>query len=240
LETTVNGKILVFARDTQSAYSATSGLQGHGIPYETVVVPQEGINLPTLNSSLFEGNYGGIIILGEVSYQYTAGWSSALTAIQWQQLFDYQLLFGVRMVRLDVYPSTAFGTTTAIAGAGCCDTGVEQLVSITNATGFATSGMKEGATMSTGGLWHYPATIIDTSTTWEIASFGPGGPFTAASSAAVINNFAGRQQMAWFTSMANEWSTTTNFLQHSYIHWITRGLCTSHLFLQPRISIIVH
>jgi hypothetical protein len=219
----VNGKILVFARNTAALYTATSGLSGYGIPFEAIAVPQEGITLPVLNSSMTDANYGGIVVLSEVSYEYSTGWASALTADQWQQLFNYQTSFGVRMVRLDVYPSTAFGTSPAGA---CCDAGVEQLLSITNSTGFPTAGMKVGAGMSTQALWHNPATIIDSSTTWEIASFGVGGSFTSPTTAAVINNFAGRQQMAWFTSMATDWSTTSNWLQHAYIHWITRGLCT--------------
>lgn len=60
------------------------------------------------------------------------------------------------MVRLDVFPDSDFGmwnvqnrsfdltvegTTTAIAGAGCCNTGVEQLVSISNAAAFPTAGL---------------------------------------------------------------------------------------------------
>jgi hypothetical protein len=34
------------------------------------------------------------------------------------------------------------GTTTAIAGAGCCDAGVEQLVSISNAAAFPKANLK--------------------------------------------------------------------------------------------------
>lgn len=137
----MSGKILVFARDSASAYSATSGLSGHGIPYELVLVPSSGITLPILNSTATDGNYGGIIVLGEVSYDGAAGFASALTTAQWQQMFDYQTVFGVRMVRLDVFPGPDFGTTIAIVGAGCCDAGVEQLVSISNSTGFATAGL---------------------------------------------------------------------------------------------------
>lgn len=48
-------------------------------------------------------------MLGEVSYDMPTGWGSALTAAQWQQLYDYQTGFGVRMVRLDVYPGSDFG-----------------------------------------------------------------------------------------------------------------------------------
>lgn len=107
----VSNTILVFARDSGSAYSATSGLAGHGIPYQTVIVPQAGVTLPTLNSSLTSGNYGGIIVLSEVSYSYNGSWASAISATQWQQLYSYQTTFGVRMVRLDVYPGPDFGIT---------------------------------------------------------------------------------------------------------------------------------
>jgi hypothetical protein len=30
--------------------------------------------------------------------------------------------------------------------------------------------------------------------------------------------------MVWFGSWATEWSATSNYLQHAYIHWVTRGL----------------
>lgn len=164
--------------------------------------------------------------------------SSALTAFQWQQLFNYQTAFGVRMVRLDVYPSSDSGTTTAIPGAGCCDAGVDQLVSISNSTAFPTAGYVVGATISSAGLWHYPATITDPSTTWEVAQFGPADSFTSTTTAAVINQFGKRQQMVWFTSFATDWSTTSTYLQHSYIHWVTRGLFTGRrrIFLGTQVD----
>jgi hypothetical protein len=114
----VSSTILVFARDSASAYSATSGLNAYGIPYELHIVPSAGITLPTLNSSTTAGNYGGIITLSEVAYQYTDGWYSAMTTAQWQQLYDYQTSFGVRMVRLDVYPDSDFGKSLFCAGVG--------------------------------------------------------------------------------------------------------------------------
>jgi hypothetical protein len=106
---TVSSKILVLARDAASAYSGYSGLNAYGIPYQIVLVPQEGITLPTLNSSSTVGNYGGIIVLSEVSYGYSTGWGSALTAAQWTQIYNYQTSFGVRLARLDVYPDADFG-----------------------------------------------------------------------------------------------------------------------------------
>lgn len=113
----VSNTVLVFARDSASATVATLGLQGYGIPYQTVIVPQSGVALPTLNSSSTTGNYGGILVLSEVSYQYSTGFLSALTTAQWTSLFNYQTAFGVRMVRLDVFPTSDFGESH-LQGAG--------------------------------------------------------------------------------------------------------------------------
>jgi hypothetical protein len=139
--TSTSSTILVIARDFASSYSAYSGLNGYGIPFEVLLVPQNGTTLPILNSSALIGNYGGIVILSEVSYDYGAsiGFQSALTQVQWLSLYTYQQAFGVRMVRMDVFPSADSGT---LAQGGCCGTGVEQLVSISDTTQFPTAGLK--------------------------------------------------------------------------------------------------
>lgn len=82
--------------------------------------------------------------------------------------------------------------------------------------------------MTTQGLWHYPATIIDSSIATEIAQFAPSGDWTAPSTAAIINTFGTRQQLVWFISWGTAWAPTSNFLMHAHIHWMTRGLCKFH------------
>jgi hypothetical protein len=137
---TLSSTVLVIARDSPSAYSGYSGLNAYGIPYQILLVPQAGAALPALNNTPTSGNFGAIVILSEVSYDYGAtGFQSALTAAQWNTLFAYQTSFGVRMVRLDVFPSTDTGT---LALGGCCGTGVEQLISISNSTAFPNAGLK--------------------------------------------------------------------------------------------------
>lgn len=56
------------------------------------------------------------------------------------------------------------------------------------------------------------------------ATFAPAGVFTSETTAAVVHSIDGREQMVWFMSWDLEWSQTANFLQHSYIHWMTRTL----------------
>lgn len=108
----VSSTILVIARDAVSATSATSGLQGYGIPYQVVTVPQGGITLPVLTSSETSGNYGGIIVFSEVAYEYPTGWASAITPDQWQTIYNYQVAFGIRLVRLDSFPTPDMGGYT--------------------------------------------------------------------------------------------------------------------------------
>ncbi|QKX57460.1 uncharacterized protein TRUGW13939_04573 [Talaromyces rugulosus] len=220
----IESTILVIATDSASAKIASSGLNGYGIPFSTLLVPQAGVQLPTLNSST-GGNYGGIVVASQVSYDYggTTGYQSALTTDQWNQLYAYQLAYGVRMVQYDVYPGPEFG---ASASDGCCNDGVEQLVSFTDTSDFPTAGLRTGAGVSTEGLYHYPATISNSTTTKEIAQFAAdsAGKFNGTSTAAVINNFSGRQQMAIFTSLDTTWSASSNYLQHAWITWITRGV----------------
>lgn len=222
----VQSTVLVIAKDATTSYSATSGLTAYGIPYQLLTVPSTGAALPELSTASGDGNFGGIVVLSEVSYEYDGGlFSSALTTDQWTALFDYQTSFGVRMTRIDVYPEAQFGTTPAsTTSPGCCETGVEQLISISNSTSFSQAGMKTEATMSTQGLYHYPATITNNSIATTIAEFGPSGIFTEDTTAAVINNIGGREQMVWFISWASDWSPTSTYLDHAWITWMTRGL----------------
>lgn len=217
---TVANNILVIAKDAASAGVASSGLNAYGIPFTTLVVPSTGVELPTLNTTT-GGNFGGIVVASQVSYEYGSTYASALTADQWNQLYAYQLEYGVRMVQYDVFPGPDFGATDVT---GCCDSGVEQLISFTDVSDFPTSGLKTGAGVSTEGLWHYPATISNTTSTKQIASFAANDVVDTETVAAVINDFDGRQQMAFFISFDTTWSATSSYLQHAWITWITHGL----------------
>ena len=235
-DTNVDGTILVIARDAASAAVAVKGLNGYGIPYQTLLVPTTGATLPALNSSS-GGNFGGIIIASAVSYDVGGliGFTSALTADQWNQLYAYQLAYHVRMVQYDVWPDATMGVTGL---GGCCATGQEQLVSFSNTTAFPQAGLKSGAGVTTQGLYHYPASIVDHSTTWEIAQFASNANFSSVTTAAVINNFNGREQMVFFLPFSQDWSPTSNYIQHAYITWMTRGLYAGYrrAFLNTQID----
>jgi hypothetical protein len=157
-----------------------------------------------------------------VSYDYGNGsWASGLTPEQWNQLYAYQLKYHVRLVEYDVTPGGRFDTEP-VAGT-CCDN-VEQLISLSDTSDFPSAGLRTGAAVSTTGLWHYPAVIVNSTTTKPIATFAPNTLFANETVAAVINNFDGREQMAFFLAFDTTWSATSTYLQHAWITWITRGL----------------
>ncbi|KAF2268322.1 hypothetical protein CC78DRAFT_576331 [Lojkania enalia] len=212
---TVSSTILILARDQAAAQNGGYlGLQGYGIPYEVITVPQEGIsNLPVLNSSATHGNYGGVLVISDVGYNYGDQYYSALTRRQWYALWDYQTQFGVRMVRLDVFPTSDMGVESSVAG-----NVKDEPVVFTNTTGFATAGLKTDASVSIANIFHNPAEITNSSIAWEIARFSGSG------TAAVINQIGTRQQMVWFMPFALDWAPSSNILQHAWINWITRGL----------------
>ncbi|KAK2629472.1 hypothetical protein QTJ16_000292 [Diplocarpon rosae] len=222
----VDSTVLIIAKDAASSYAATAGLDAYGIPFSVLLVPSNGTALPPLVTG-GNGQYGGIVVLAELSYEYNGTYGSALTDEQWTSLFEYQTTFGVRMVRIDVYPQPQFGVRPAdAANTGCCAAGVQQDVFISNTDAFAQAGMRVGATMGTDQLYHYPATKEANSTveTIEIAGFGTNSIFPSKTTAAVINKIEGREQMVWFISWAADWSPTSNYLQHAWITWVTRGL----------------
>lgn len=184
------------------------------------------------------GNYGGIVILSEVAYSYggSIGFASALTSAQFASLYAYQQNYGVRMVRLDVYPDSTFGTT--VVSGGCCSSTQEQYISISDSSAFPLAGVKTGANMSTVGLYHYPASITDASMATAFAQFGTTDGYTSTSTAGVINTIDGRQQMVFFISFGTDWSTTSNFLQHVWIQWATRGLYAGYrrVYLETQVD----
>ncbi|KAF2468683.1 putative extracellular serine-rich protein [Lindgomyces ingoldianus] len=214
---TVNSTILVIARDSNATYSGTSVLQGYGIPYFVVNISLKGGGFPQLNSTPDAGNFGGIVAVSATDYNGGDDWKTALSDKQWQQLYKYQESFGVRMVRLNAWPSADFG----VQSTGSAGVTADQPVAITNVKEFSTANIVAGAQMSTSGIIKYPAKITNTSLATEIAQFIG----TSKTTAAVINKFpSGREQQVWFMPFATDHSTASTLLSHAWVQWITRGV----------------
>lgn len=218
---------LVIATDSSSAAEAVSILQGYGQPVEFLAMPQNVTALPsleTLNSDgTSVGNYGLIIIMSLCVYNYggTTGWASAITAQQFNAIYAYQAKYNVRTIYLDSFPGWFSGVALATGPDGCCASD-EQYVYMLNSSLVPTAGLRV-ANMSTIGLWHYPATITNSTTTSAFLEFAANTEYASPSVAGVIQTISGREQMIFFLD-GGTWSLTTNYLSHIWFHWGYRGL----------------
>lgn len=69
--TTVKATVLVIARNNDEARSVTSGLNGYGVPFQVLLVPQAGVALPTLSNTA-GGLFGSIVALSGLAYNCTS------------------------------------------------------------------------------------------------------------------------------------------------------------------------
>jgi len=125
---TVRSTFLVVADSEASSYSAYSGLNNYGIPYEVLTPDGAVFTLPILNVTTTDGNYGGIVVMSDIG----------LNTAQWNTLYAYQTSFGVRLVRLNGVPSSATGTKQL---GSCCSQGQEQTITVNDTSGFPTAGL---------------------------------------------------------------------------------------------------
>lgn len=208
--------------------AAVAVMDGLGTQYTVVPIPSTGVALPTMESSDgTTGSYSAIVIVAAVSYYYSGyGYASALSTSQQNMLFNYQTKYNVRLVQLGVYPTDDLGVEAIAWNGGCCNTGIFQNVTITSTAGFPTAGLVLGSQLDTTGLWHYPAKIVDTTSTSAFLQFGASsdGTWATGTVAGVISNFtSGRQQMSIFLDTAS-WSLASNVLSHAWFNWATRGV----------------
>ncbi|KAF1966744.1 hypothetical protein BU23DRAFT_584283 [Bimuria novae-zelandiae CBS 107.79] len=203
---TVDSTVLVLARDKNAILPGTLIVD--------LSLPAAGF--PQLNSTLDAGNFGGIVTVSAREYKNGDDWKIALSDKQWQELYRYQESFGVRLVRLNAWPSSDYDVQSS-GGPVSAD----QPVSITDTTTFPTANLVANAQTSTLNLSKYPAKITNTSLATEIARFGSG---SSKNTAAVNNRFAGgREQQVWFSAFDPSLTSST-LLSHAWIHWLTRGV----------------
>ncbi|KAJ3330958.1 hypothetical protein HDU93_010024, partial [Gonapodya sp. JEL0774] len=187
--------LTVTPSDSTVELPVTMTLDAYGIPYEVVVVPSTGIagNLPLVDSS---GNPKySLIVIAQASLNYASlSWASALTASQWTYLEQYEATYNVRRVTLDDLPQAAHGTATS---GGSSDAHTITL----NSTFATAAGLNTSPQITVAGLWHYPATITNTTLAKPVVYFEPLAPTWPSQTvgAVVITYDNGRQQMAFYT-----------------------------------------
>ncbi|KAI9008053.1 hypothetical protein BC832DRAFT_591301 [Gaertneriomyces semiglobifer] len=227
---TIRQRVLLLKTTSADTQAPELTLTAYGIPFDKVEIPQAGrADALPLEDATGNAQYSMVIIQpGLLQYDYAGVWKSAFTDAQWKALADFEIKHKVRRVTLDDSPQFDHGTEIANPAVfGCCNFGVTQPLSLRLGADFsARSGIVDGATVDTTGLFHYPSKITNANTTTAIAVFGPSsdGAFTGETVAGVvINHPDGREQMAFYMSFG-WWSPTSNFLGHVYTTWGTRQM----------------
>ncbi|KKY22648.1 putative extracellular serine-rich [Phaeomoniella chlamydospora] len=220
---------LIVGTTNDDGSDSTYILDGYGIHYEKAILTKKGDQLPALETA-GGGNYGLLIMVASVPF---------LEDSQWSSLYEYQEKYGVRMIQLNVYPSSDFGVELYKACNNATDMQELNIVSEVAQAEFPTAGLRQ-TNLSTEGLFHCPANILseNASTTTAFLQFQPTDYYPNVSVAGVINRLdTGREQMAMFMSSGN-WSTTATYCNHIWVQWGYRGLYQGRrrLFLGTQVD----
>jgi hypothetical protein len=102
-------KILVISADGKETDlpALIAALDRIGVPYETLIATQTALTSSMLWDGVSHGCYQGIILTtGNLTYYNSAtnSWTSAFSNNEWQLLWKYEALFGIRQITSYTYP----------------------------------------------------------------------------------------------------------------------------------------
>lgn len=93
--------------DDPGLISAESYLNERGKSYQSLIASEETLSEDKLIDENGKGLYEGIILTeGALSFNDNGNWVSAFSQEEWELLWQYEELFGVRQVALYTYPAT--------------------------------------------------------------------------------------------------------------------------------------
>jgi hypothetical protein len=226
----VNSRVLLIAPEGSTGLEAAKvTLEGLSLPYTSLIIPPSGF---AGNFTLTNGNQGlySLIVFpeSEVVYKDSLGtFKSVITATQWAQLAAYELRYKVRRVMMNIFPnSNYYATPQNPSNPGCCALGTERAIEwdTTALTLAPNAGLLSTAKLSALGLYHYPATLTNTTVARPILYSLPFS--TQFPSKGVLGTHLtlpdGRQQLIFFISFGS-FSSTSLLLNHFWIFWGTRS-----------------
>jgi hypothetical protein len=219
--TSIDMKLLVIsAEGTEPVFAGiTSILNQIGVPYDTLIARQTALTPQTLSDGLGAGRYQGILLTtGNLAYEAAPGvYESALTAAQWQTLWQYQADFRVRQVTLYTYPGGApdnYGLNV-IAAADTSSTPLQ--ASLTAAGKQLFSYLNPASPISIKNAWTYLAT--------PVSATNPVPLLTTANGHAIASIYSypdGRQNLT-ITTDGNPELTHTLLLGYGVVNWVSKG-----------------
>ena len=219
--TSIDMKLLVIsAEGTEPVFAGiTSILKQIGVPYDTLIAKQTPLTPQTLSDGLGAGRYQGILLTtGNLAYEASPGvYESALTAAQWQMLWQYQADFRVRQVTLYTYPGGApdnYGLNVI----GAADTSSTPIQASLTATGKQLfSYLNTASPIAIKNAWTYLA--------MPVSATNPVPLLTTANGYAIASIYTypdGRQNLT-ITTDGNPELIHTLLLGYGVVNWVSKG-----------------
>jgi hypothetical protein len=219
--TSIDMKLLVISADgSEPAFAGIKSILNQiGVPYDTLIATATPLTAQTLSDGVGAGRYQGILLAtGNLGYEASPGvYQSALTAAQWQLLWQYEADFRVRQVTLNTYPGGApdnYGLTLY----GAVDTTSTPIQASLTTAGQQVFGYLNPANpVSIKNAWTYLATPVSSTNPMPLLKTADG--FAIAS----IYTYPDNRQNLTITTDGNPELTHTLLLGYGVINWVSKG-----------------
>lgn len=241
--TSVDARVLVLGTNGDenngdpSLNAITTTLDYAGIPYDVCLTTSSSPSCFAADGSLVltasspsltpHGRYQAVLLsIGDLAYWNGSAWGSGLSTAQWQQLYDYQITYGVRSAAWYGWP-----------GANYCMTG-------TGSTG-TDGGYHANFTAAGASVFNYANAANGTTIQYAWTNFAQittgGTPILTDNAGNVLGATCvtpdGRETLA-LTFDSNRYQTHAQHLGYGLVNWATRGLFVGerHVYLDAQVD----
>lgn len=220
--TSIDMKLLVISADGSEPVFAgiKSILNQIGVPYDTLIATATPLTAQTLSDGVGAGRYQGILLAtGNLGYEASPGvYQSALTAAQWQMLWQYEADFRVRQVTLNTYPGGAPDNYGLTLYSAVDTTRTPIQASLTTAGQQLFGYLNPANPVSIKNAWTYLATPVSSTNPVPLLQTADG--FAIAS----IYTYPDSRQNLTITTDGNPELTHTLLLGYGVINWVSKGV----------------
>ena len=217
-------KVLVVSADgSQPGFAAiTAFLQQVGIPYDTLIATQQQLVPSMLWDGGVHGYYQGIILeTGALAYYDadadTDKWPSAFDTAEWNALWQYEAMFGIRQVTFYTAPF-GYPESYGLSLPTEVDTTAQPLQATLTTAGRQVFPYLNAATpVEFKNAWVYLANVIDPAVTTPLLTTPEG--YAIAS----LTRANGRENLT-ITADHNPYLKHSMLLSYGVLDWVTKGI----------------
>ena len=224
---TLRARLLVIAAaaSDNTLPAIRQALDDLATPYDVYIATQtpNGLTADWLANGA-NANYQGVILTdGSLGYQGASGWTSALSATEWNTLWQFEAAFNLRQVSWYTYPQPSYGFEwpNQVVDTSTPAPGLDVSFTTTGAALFSYANTANPVTVqqATVYLARPNATLAPEVISVEVELADANG-----NAAALITRYTdGRENLA-LTFDSNQYLFHTLQLAYGVVNWVTRGL----------------